>query len=353
MCASMGGRVAVLVSGSGTNLQALLDDPAIRPHVELVLSDRPAIRALERATAAGIETVVIEPGSDRGALSAAVADALTRRGIDVDRERRLHAGARLAGRRSVAGSVAQCPSGAAAVVPGHRTRWPTRWPRGSRSPASRSTWWMRASTPVPIVLQEAIEIRPDDDWDTLEARVHEVEHRLLPRAVRALLEDRLVIARSASSRSRRIREHEADPAGAAGCVRQDRHRRARRAPFASGTSSSSSSGGTAAALARGRRRRHAVADVTGFPEMLGGRVKTLHPAIHAGLLADHATTEHLAPARGAGHRAVRPGRGRTCTRSARRSRPARASRTAIEKIDIGGPAMVRAARRTSSRSRWS
>ena len=49
MCASMGGRVAVLVSGSGTNLQALLDDPAIRPHIALVLSDRPGVRALERA----------------------------------------------------------------------------------------------------------------------------------------------------------------------------------------------------------------------------------------------------------------------------------------------------------------
>jgi phosphoribosylglycinamide formyltransferase-1 len=45
----------------------------------------------------------------------------------------------------------------------------------------------------PVVLQEAIAIRPDDDWDSLETRVHEVEHRLLPRAVRALLEDRLVI----------------------------------------------------------------------------------------------------------------------------------------------------------------
>ena len=45
----------------------------------------------------------------------------------------------------------------------------------------------------PIVLQEAIDIRPDDDWNSLEARVHEVEHRLLARAVRALLEDRLVI----------------------------------------------------------------------------------------------------------------------------------------------------------------
>jgi phosphoribosylglycinamide formyltransferase-1 len=45
----------------------------------------------------------------------------------------------------------------------------------------------------PVVLQEAIAIRPDDDWDSLESRVHEVEHRLLPGAVRALLEDRLVI----------------------------------------------------------------------------------------------------------------------------------------------------------------
>jgi phosphoribosylglycinamide formyltransferase 1 len=41
------------------------------------------------------------------------------------------------------------------------------------------------------VLQEAIEVRDDDVWDTLEPRVHEVEHRLLPAAVRALVEGRL------------------------------------------------------------------------------------------------------------------------------------------------------------------
>jgi len=79
----MGGRVAVLVSGSGTNLQVLLDDPAIRPHIVLVLSDRPGVRALERADEAAIETLVIEPAGDRAALSAAVADALTERGVDV------------------------------------------------------------------------------------------------------------------------------------------------------------------------------------------------------------------------------------------------------------------------------
>ena len=43
-----------------------------------------------------------------------------------------------------------------------------------------------------------------------------------------------------------------------------------------------STGGTAAALRDGRRAGHAVEQVTGFPEMLDGRVKTLHPAIHGG-----------------------------------------------------------------------
>jgi len=45
----------------------------------------------------------------------------------------------------------------------------------------------------PIVLQEALAIRDDDVWDTLEPRIHAVEHRLLPAAVRALLQGRLVV----------------------------------------------------------------------------------------------------------------------------------------------------------------
>jgi phosphoribosylglycinamide formyltransferase-1 len=188
----MGGRVAVLVSGSGTNLQVLLDDPAIRPHIALVLSDRPGVRALERATAAGIEVLVIEPGSDRGALSMAVADALTQRGIDLIVS---------AGYMRVLGSP---------VVDRWRDRWlnvhPALLPSfpGIHAVADALAAGVKVTGVTvhlvdagvdtgPIVVQEAIEIRPDDDWDTLEIRVHEVEHRLLPRAVRALLEDRLVI----------------------------------------------------------------------------------------------------------------------------------------------------------------
>jgi formyltetrahydrofolate-dependent phosphoribosylglycinamide formyltransferase len=197
----MGGRVAVLVSGSGTNLQALLDDPAIRPHIALVVSDRPAIRALERAEEAGVETLVIEPAGDRTALSTAVADALMERGIDVIVS---------AGYMRVLASP---------VVERWRDRWVNVHPAllpsfpGTHAVADALAAGVKVTGVTvhlvdagvdsgPIVLQEAIEIRPDDEWDSLETRVHEVEHRLLPRAVRALLEDRLVV----HGRSVEIRE---------------------------------------------------------------------------------------------------------------------------------------------------
>jgi phosphoribosylaminoimidazolecarboxamide formyltransferase/IMP cyclohydrolase len=102
-----------------------------------------------------------------------------------------------------------------------------------------------------------------------------------------------------------------------------------------------SSGGTAKALRDAGIDVTEVADVTGFPEMLGGRVKTLHPAIHAGLLADARDSEHLAQIAAHG---IEPFDLVAVNLYPFRQTVAAGATFAetIEKIDIGGPAMVRA-----------
>lgn len=95
-----------------------------------------------------------------------------------------------------------------------------------------------------------------------------------------------------------------------------------------------SSGGTAAALAEAGVPVLAVEDVTGSPEMLDGRVKTLHPRIHGGILADRSEPAHLASLDAHGIAAIDLV---VCNLYPFRSDPG------PELIDIGGPAMVRAA----------
>ena len=95
-----------------------------------------------------------------------------------------------------------------------------------------------------------------------------------------------------------------------------------------------SSGGTSAALAAAEVDHESVEAVTGFPEMLDGRVKTLHPAIHGGILARRDRPEHLAAI--AGHH-IEPIDLVVCNLYPFSSDPS------IELIDIGGPSMLRSA----------
>ena len=182
------------MSGSGTNLQALLEEPAVSPSIAFVLSDRPDVRALERAEAAGVETEVIEPDGfpDRETFDAAVLGAL--------RDRRIEAVVS-AGYMRMLGP---------AVLDAYDGRWlnvhPSLLPAfpGMSSVRDALEYGVKVTGVTvfvvdegmdtgPVVLQEAIEVLEDDDWDSLEARVHEVEHRLLPRAVRAMIEGRLTV----------------------------------------------------------------------------------------------------------------------------------------------------------------
>jgi phosphoribosylaminoimidazolecarboxamide formyltransferase / IMP cyclohydrolase len=94
------------------------------------------------------------------------------------------------------------------------------------------------------------------------------------------------------------------------------------------------SGNTAAALGAAGIAHRTVAEVTGAPEILGGRVKTLHPAIHGGILADRSVPEHLADLERQG---IEPIDLVVCNLYPFSTDPS------VELIDIGGPTMVRAA----------
>jgi phosphoribosylaminoimidazolecarboxamide formyltransferase/IMP cyclohydrolase len=196
----------------------------------------------------------------------------------------------------------------------------------------------------PIVAQEAVTVLPSDDEATLHGRIKEVEHRLLPRAVGLLVAGALEIdGRRVSVSSVRADGVMPAPRRALLSVSD----KVGLVPFAEGLARLGfelvSTGGTARALREASLAVTDVAAVTGFPEMLDGRVKTLHPRIHAGILADRRLPAHrqalieawiapfdlvvvnLYPFAGAA------------------DRPGITFDELVEEIDIGGPSMVRAA----------
>jgi phosphoribosylaminoimidazolecarboxamide formyltransferase / IMP cyclohydrolase len=103
-----------------------------------------------------------------------------------------------------------------------------------------------------------------------------------------------------------------------------------------------STGGTSATLKAAGLSVTDVADLTGFPEMMDGRVKTLHPAVHGGLLAIRGNAEHDTAAAKAGIQPIDLLVVNLYPFEATIAKDA-AYAECIENIDIGGPAMIRAA----------
>ena len=104
-----------------------------------------------------------------------------------------------------------------------------------------------------------------------------------------------------------------------------------------------STGGTAKLLADAGLPVTEVADHTGFPEMLDGRVKTLHPVIHGGLLARRDVPAHMASLKTHGISTIDLLVVSLYPFEATVAKPGCTLEDAIENIDIGGPAMVRSA----------
>lgn len=182
VAAVSGARIVVLVSGSGSNLQALLDAPDLGGEVVLVASDRPAAGGLDRARGAGIPAAAVprDGHPDRVAWEQALTDIVAGAGPDL---------VVLAGFMRIL---------SAAFV----TRWPILNVHPALLPAfpgahgvrDALAWGVKVTGATvhyvdehvdhgPIVLQAAVDVRDDDDEATLHARIQSVEHRLLPQAV--------------------------------------------------------------------------------------------------------------------------------------------------------------------------
>jgi len=187
-------RIAVLASGNGTNLQALLDDPVIRPWIAFVVSDRDSAVALARAEAHGVPFTIVRADAypARSAFDDAMLEAL--RGAEVD-HLVLAGYLRLLGPELVRAFDGRILN----VHPSLLPAFP-----GASSVADALAWGSKVTGVTvhlvdeeldhgPIVSQEPVAILDGDDWDALEARIHEIEHRLLPAAVRALVDGRLLV----------------------------------------------------------------------------------------------------------------------------------------------------------------
>jgi phosphoribosylglycinamide formyltransferase 1 len=182
--------VAVLASGSGTNLQALLDDPAVGPAVALVVSDRSEAKALDRARTAGVRAVHLDPDASRQAHDGRLLELLRGAGIEV---------VCLAGyMRILSPAVVRAywgrmvnvhPSLLPAFPGAHAVREALAW--GARVTGCTVHLVDEEVDHGPILAQEAVAILADDDEETLHARIQEVEHRLYPAVVRAVLEGRV------------------------------------------------------------------------------------------------------------------------------------------------------------------
>jgi phosphoribosylglycinamide formyltransferase 1 len=176
--------IGVLVSGEGTNLQALID--AGLP-VSVVASNKTGARALERAAAAGIPTAVFELDDfeSREERDAAMADWLVGHGVTLV----VCAGYMQLLRPTFLDRFERIVNTHSAPLPEFPGAHPIEdvLAAGVGQTAATVHYVDEGVDTGPVILAESVPVRDDDTVESLRARVQEVEHRLLPRAVKELI----------------------------------------------------------------------------------------------------------------------------------------------------------------------
>ena len=190
-------RIVVLASGSGTNLQAILDrlhrgDEGIE--VVGVASDKPDAMALERARKAGVETAVFPSAEyeDRGARDTALGDWVEERAADL---------VVLAGYMQLLSPefVGRFRNRMINVHPALLPAFPgidavqQAIDHGSKITGVTVHFVDEGVDSGPIILQRPVPIAPGRDWDETEKVIHATEHALLPETIRLIAAGRVRI----------------------------------------------------------------------------------------------------------------------------------------------------------------
>jgi phosphoribosylglycinamide formyltransferase 1 len=187
-------RVAILISGRGSNMAALIEAAAAEDfpaEIVVVISNRSDAGGLERARAAGVAAVIIESkpfGKDRAAFEAALAKVLAQYGVDL---------ICLAGfmRLFTAEFVRHWYGRMLNIHPSLLPSFPGLDPQGQALRAGvkisgATVHFVIPETDAgPILMQGAVAVQDDDTPDTLAARILAVEHRIYPDALRLLASD--------------------------------------------------------------------------------------------------------------------------------------------------------------------
>ena len=184
-------RLGVLISGRGSNLQAMIDaiaDGRLHATIAVVISSRADAAGLQRAAEAGIETLVCSPKSyaDRAACDRAIAEALRDRAVDL---------VCLAGYMRLVGApiLDAFPEKILNIHPSLLPAFP-----GLDAQAQALAHGVCVSGATvhlvtaglddgPIVMQAAVPVCDEDTADTLAARILVEEHRIYPAAIEAVL----------------------------------------------------------------------------------------------------------------------------------------------------------------------
>lgn len=190
-------KIGVLISGSGSNLQAIIDAIAagtLNCEVAKVLSSRPDAYGLRRAQAVGIPTVALDRNvyADPMAADKRIVDEM--RSADV--EYVVMAGYM----RMVRAPLLEAypnrilnlhPALLPSFVGAHAIQ--DAFDAGVKVTGVTVHVANAAYDRGPIIAQRAVEVREDDTVDTLEARIHDVEHELYPEVLRWLADGRVII----------------------------------------------------------------------------------------------------------------------------------------------------------------